>query len=177
MDFDDLKELLKELKDNPNINTTELVLRNASAKDATKLAEIDSACFSDPYTKDMFSHDIQYADNLTILTASYEGEIVGYIEIMIVLDECDIQRVAVLPKYRNMYIASVMMNAMLNLTSSLGIKSYTLEVRESNEAAIGLYEDFGFSVNGRRPKYYGDEDALLMLRIGDPDEFDPDKVS
>jgi len=37
-----------------------------------------------------------------------------------------------------------------------------LEVRPTNWAAISLYESLGFSTTGRRPRYYGDEDALLM---------------
>ena len=37
----------------------------------------------------------------------------------------------------------------------------------------GLYSIFGFMENGRRVKYYGDEDAVMMLRIGDPGDADP----
>lgn len=48
----------------------------------------------------------------------------------------------------------------------------TLEVRASNDAAIGLYEKLGFQTVGRRKNYYAQEheDALLMTaefpRIG-----------
>jgi ribosomal-protein-alanine N-acetyltransferase len=43
---------------------------------------------------------------------------------------------------------------------------FTLEVRPSNEAAIGLYEKLGFAVMGRRKQYYEDngEDALILWR-------------
>lgn len=177
MNIDDIKQLIEELKDDPDIEASEMVLRNAENKDVKRLAEIDRICFAQPYSESMFRHDIQYGDNLTILTAVVDHEIVGYIEIMIVLDECEIQRVAVLPEYRRRYVASVMMNSMLHLTDSLGIQSHVLEVRAGNEAAIQLYEHFGFRQNGVRKKYYGDEDALLMLRIGDPDQFDPEMVS
>ena len=37
-----------------------------------------------------------------------------------------------------------------------------LEVRPSNAAARTLYRSLGFRETGRRPRYYGDEDALLM---------------
>ncbi|MGZ7144902.1 GNAT family N-acetyltransferase, partial [Streptococcus pyogenes] len=43
-----------------------------------------------------------------------------------------------------------------------------LEVRESNKAARGLYEKFGFKKVGLRKKYYQNpvEDAVLMAREG-----------
>ena len=41
---------------------------------------------------------------------------------------------------------------------------FTLEVRMSNFGAVRLYEKFGFEIMGRRPKYYGDEDALIMCK-------------
>jgi len=49
-----------------------------------------------------------------------------------------------------------------------GIQALTLEVRVSNTPAISLYEGKGFKVEGRRRKYYSDnnEDALIMwLRL------------
>jgi [ribosomal protein S18]-alanine N-acetyltransferase len=41
---------------------------------------------------------------------------------------------------------------------------YTLEVRTSNQAAIAMYERFGFRAAGHRRRYYHDngEDALIM---------------
>ena len=43
---------------------------------------------------------------------------------------------------------------------------FTLEVRESNVAAIALYERYGFRAAGRRRRYYQDngEDAVIMWR-------------
>lgn len=42
-----------------------------------------------------------------------------------------------------------------------------LEVRRTNQAAIALYEDAGFSVVGNRPEYYREpeEDGLQMKKI------------
>ena len=41
---------------------------------------------------------------------------------------------------------------------------FTLEVRTSNSAAIGMYRRFGFRPAGHRRRYYHDngEDALIM---------------
>jgi ribosomal-protein-alanine N-acetyltransferase len=39
-----------------------------------------------------------------------------------------------------------------------------LEVRPANAAARALYASLGFEATGLRPRYYGDEDAVLMTR-------------
>lgn len=43
-----------------------------------------------------------------------------------------------------------------------GIRRVLLEVRPSNAQARAFYAALGFHETGRRPRYYGDEDALLM---------------
>lgn len=45
-----------------------------------------------------------------------------------------------------------------------GIKTIFLEVRESNEAAISLYNKLGFIKISERKKYYGDETAVIMRK-------------
>lgn len=47
-----------------------------------------------------------------------------------------------------------------------GVKNFTLEVRRSNEAAIGLYHKLGFLDEGVRPNFYDSpkEDALILWK-------------
>ncbi|MDE7430041.1 MAG: GNAT family N-acetyltransferase, partial [Lachnospiraceae bacterium] len=47
-----------------------------------------------------------------------------------------------------------------------GLTAYTLEVRVSNQAAIGLYEKLGFASEGIRPNFYEKptEDAMIMWK-------------
>ena len=105
-----------------------------------------------------------------IVVQGDEGELLGYLSVWCVADEGQIMTVAVMPEHRRKHVASVLMHAMLKVTEERGVKSHTLELRKSNEAALGLYEKFGFQVAGIRPGYYEDdgEDALIMWRIGDP---------
>ena len=58
---------------------------------------------------------------------------------------------------------------MLESTEAEGIVSHTLEVRESNKAAIRLYEKYDFKETGVRRNYYSDngEDAVIMWRMGE----------
>ncbi|MCR4851872.1 MAG: ribosomal-protein-alanine N-acetyltransferase, partial [Lachnospiraceae bacterium] len=57
----------------------------------------------------------------------------------------------------------------LEKCDSLGVGDVTLEVRISNEAAIKLYEGFGFKSEGIRPGFYErpTEDALILWRRKD----------
>jgi hypothetical protein len=41
----------------------------------------------------------------------------------------------------------------------------SIEVRQSNNAAINLYKSFGFKEIGTRKKYYKNEDALVLNLI------------
>jgi ribosomal-protein-alanine N-acetyltransferase len=73
--------------------------------------------------------------------------------------------VAVAADYRRRKIATVLLEQAFIECRKLELNSAWLEVRAGNVAAIALYRQFGFTVNGRRQHYYSDgEDAMLMLR-------------
>lgn len=60
-------------------------------------------------------------------------------------------------------IAACLMQEVIRYAEEHDISRIVLEVRPSNEAAIALYEKFGFELDGRRPGFYDSpkEDALL----------------
>ena len=62
-----------------------------------------------------------------------------------------------------------MLQRLFEVTRDSAERGYTLEVRVSNTAAIGLYEGFGFASRGVRRGYYTDnrEDALIMWKDAD----------
>jgi ribosomal-protein-alanine N-acetyltransferase len=71
---------------------------------------------------------------------------------------------AVHPIHRRKGIGSGLINASLDYWRKLALDIIYLEVRESNKAALRLYERFGFRMISRRPKYYRNpkEDAYVM---------------
>lgn len=92
-------------------------------------------------------------------------EIIAYIGFWQIFEEAHITTLAVQPDYRNQQIANILLVTMINDCYKEMIKYITLEVRESNIAAISLYEKFGFSSIGQRKKYYQDngENAIIMF--------------
>ena len=77
--------------------------------------------------------------------------------------------VAVDPGAVRRRIGTRLMLALVDRAMAAGARHLTLEVRISNDAALGLYRKLGFASVGLRPGYYQDEDALVMWAI-DADE-------
>jgi ribosomal-protein-alanine N-acetyltransferase len=89
-----------------------------------------------------------------------DGEVSGHIGVRHVLGELHITTIAVRPEYRRRGHAKALIGAAL--AAYPRATHVHLEVRPTNGGAISLYESLGFEATGRRPRYYGDEDALLM---------------
>lgn len=125
------------------------------------LVSLEQSCFSDPWTEAMFSGELEspYTIYKALLLA---GAPVAYMGLWCVADEGQITNIAVSPEHRRQGLATRLLEHFIILARQRGLSLLTLEVRESNTGAIGLYEKLGFQPVGRRPKYYGGkEDALL----------------
>jgi ribosomal-protein-alanine N-acetyltransferase len=83
-----------------------------------------------------------------------------------ILEEAHITILAIHPDYQRQGLGQALLWAMLHSAWRRGLEWATLEVRISNQAAIALYQKFGFSEVGRRRRYYQDtgEDALILWR-------------
>ena len=53
---------------------------------------------------------------------------------------------------------------MLSDCAEIELKTLFLEVRESNMPAINLYQKYGFTQVGKRPKYYRDGETALVMK-------------
>ena len=73
--------------------------------------------------------------------------------------ESEILNLAVAPEARRMGMARSLLRHALEGAPS----SWFLEVRESNLAAIRLYESTGFQASGKRPGYYSDSSELAIV--------------
>ncbi len=128
-----------------------------------EIAEIENACFSLPWTFEQLEKQMS-ADNCIFLAATNDdGALMGYIGLMFVLDEGYISNVAVSPNYRRRGVADALITELIERTKKR-LSFLTLEVRESNLAAIELYSKHGFEQVGKRKNYYDKpkEAALLM---------------
>ena len=78
----------------------------------------------------------------------------------------DMMNIAVHPDYRMRGIGKALINELIPILAARNVLRLALEVRVSNETAIGLYKKLGFEIVGRRPNYYRNpkEDAFIMRK-------------
>ena len=140
-----------------------ITIKSMTREDVLKVHQVEVACFATPWSLESFEDIFSYKENY-YLTAWDEDEIVGFIGLMAVCGEGDITNVAVLPSYRKQGIGDGLVAAMMGLAKEKNITKIMLEVRASNEAAIHLYEKYGFEFLCVRKKYYQKptEDANIM---------------
>lgn len=130
-------------------------VRPYELKDLFGIAEIEKECFEHPWSYDSFC--MEYADRHKhyFVAESEDGKLMGYGGFAQVEDEAHIMNIAVSAPYRRSGAGTEIMKAILDKARSLDIVAVTLEVDNSNEAAIALYEKTGFVSAGLRPHYYG----------------------
>jgi [ribosomal protein S18]-alanine N-acetyltransferase len=98
------------------------------------------------------------------LVSEQDGEVTGLIVGAKVGDEGEILNLAVKDGCRRKGVGKTLVEEILVPWAASNLGRIFLEVRESNSAALELYDGLGFRRVGRRAKYYRnpEEDALVL---------------
>jgi len=144
----------------------EVRLRQMTLEDVDGVMAIEKASFTTPWSRGAFIKEVTENKLAFYTVAEIAGVIVGYAGVWLIVDEGHITNIAVAPEYRGREIGKKILEELIRELKNRKILRVTLEVRESNEVAIGLYKSYGFIILGRRPGYYTDngEDALIMWK-------------
>lgn len=139
------------------------MIRKFNRDDLYDIELIERECFRVPYAEKMLESSFNAPTFFGLLDKG--EEIRGYVFATVVLDEVNIDRVAVREKYRGKKVATNLLLKAEELFLEGGIKYVFLEVRRSNIRAISLYESLGYKKVGIREKYYENiEDAFVMQK-------------
>ncbi len=134
-----------------------MAIRKFRIDDLQEIMEIESLAFpKSPYPEEVF---IYYALQPDVDFLVYEiGEkLVGYI---IFQSDGHVVSIAVHPQWRKKRIGTELMKKVFEETGGKA----RIEVRVSNKIAIEFYKKLGFVVQERIKNYYGNEDALVMIK-------------
>jgi [ribosomal protein S18]-alanine N-acetyltransferase len=163
-----------------------LTLKPLTADLLPAAVELDQVCFGRLWTLEGYRRELE-SPNSELIVLQPEGTrqlteaianfgnatldqslIIGLGCFWSIVEEAHITIVAVHPDYQRQGLGQALLWALLSQAQQRGLERATLEVRVSNQAAIALYEKFGFREAGRRRRYYEDtgEDALILWRGG-----------
>lgn len=129
-----------------------------------QLTALEQICFpADPWSGALFQAALDNPAVAILLAQGEDGTLLGYAVLSTVLDEGNLDNIAVAPEARRNGIADALLSA-LTAFGREHLSRLMLEVRSSNAPAIALYEKHGFAAVGRRKNYYDAprEDAILM---------------
>jgi ribosomal-protein-alanine N-acetyltransferase len=133
------------------------MIRLFTPPDIDRILEIEAQAFpKSPYSRSIFAS--LYQSNPATFLVYGEENILGY---LVYTPEGHIVSIAVDPRHRRKGIGTqLVMEVFRNSTGEF----IWVEVRETNIGAQAFYEKLGFGKKGVVPRYYGTEDALIMVR-------------
>lgn len=134
--------------------------------DVDEVVKIEQQSFSDPWSEENFLVELDLPFSW-VWTAKINNRLTGYCCCWEIEEELQIANLAVYPEFRNQGIGKKILQEILNRACQRKIKKVTLEVRESNQFGLKLYQAFGFAEVGRRKEYYRKptEDGLILAKI------------
>jgi ribosomal-protein-alanine N-acetyltransferase len=142
-------------------------------EDLASVTHINQICLPENYT-DFFFVDLYRRFPETFIVAEESKDIVGYIMCRIevglsniglpgLVKKGHVVSVAVMPEHRHKGVGRTLVTKAMEGMRMYGAKQCYLEVRVSNEEAVGLYKKLRFEVTRTVHGYYADgEDAFVM---------------
>ena len=127
-------------------------------------AELEKLCFSQPWSRN--SLELLTKEGIGVgMVCRCDGIVCAYGGMLCAVDEGQITNIATHPDYRRKGYGKAVVESLIKYAKNNGLDSISLEVRESNKAAIELYSSLGFKVEGKRKDFYTKptEAALVMI--------------
>lgn len=143
-----------------------ILIDTMKSEDIDEVLEIEKLSFKTPWSRESFISEIEKNDLAQYIVVKVGNKVIGYAGMWFILDEAHITNIAIHPEYRDRGIGDKLIKMIIEMVRENGLKSITLEVRDSNQQAIYLYEKNGFTIEGVRKGYYFDtnDDALIMWK-------------
>lgn len=141
------------------------MIRTMRLEDLEQVETLEQQCFSDPWTLDSLRYELEGNPFSTpyVFIDDQDQTMIGYAHLWITFEQAQLANIAIAPQYRKQNKGSILLKHLIEIARAQECETMTLEVRKSNQAAIALYEKFGFSPVNVVKRYYSDgEDAILM---------------
>jgi ribosomal-protein-alanine N-acetyltransferase len=147
-------------------DVTGLVISELVRADLDAIHVIETAQFDDPWSKRVLRDELE-APNRRYTKGTREGEIVGYLGLMLVDAEAHVNSIATAREAEGTGVATALLAEGIRAIVATGTRDVTLEVASRNLRAQRLYVRFGFAPAGMRRGYYphsGDDAVVMWVR-------------
>ena len=145
-----------------------MIFLEATKEDFEEVLKIENECFIDPYSRESLEYEFNENPLNKIIVCKDDNKVVGFIDFMITFNSATISQIAVKNEYRKQGIATKLLSEMEKcFPSDIEdiVENITLEVRESNQAAINLYKKNGYEEVVIKKHYYSNgENAIYMVK-------------
>ena len=139
-------------------------IRGMTNRDLRGVAAVEQASYEFPWSPGIFRDCLLAGYQCLVLII--DGDVNGYAIMSVAASEAHILNLCVHPELQRRGYGRELLHALCTRARAMGVERAFLEVRPSNDAAVGLYHSAGFERIGVRPSYYkargGREDAVIF---------------
>lgn len=136
------------------------LLRPLRVSDVARVAALERQLFGpSAWSEAMIRAELGGPARLYLGADDDSAVLVGYAGLWFDGEDAQVMTIGVAPSAQRRGIGSALLQALVDHARELGAQTVLLEVRVDNEAAVALYERFGFAVLSRRRRYYQPEDV------------------
>jgi ribosomal-protein-alanine N-acetyltransferase len=139
--------------------------RPACLEDLDSVLKIEESSHPRPWSRTGFEKELStpWSRFLVLTDDETDTRIFAYIVYWIQVEGVSLLNVTVAPEWRGMGLSRKLMQLMIQETIREEIPRILLEVRESNQTAIRLYESCGFKKTHERKGFYADGESAWVM--------------
>ena len=142
-----------------------MIFDSMKHEDLESVVALEKECFMEPWDFEDCRRELDENPFSNGWVLRKEDTIVAYSFLWETFEMAQLARIGVDPVFRKQGIAKEMMTHLAKRAREAGCEFMTLEVRQSNVAALHLYEGCGFiQVNVSKGYYPDGEDAIVMTK-------------
>ena len=146
------------------VSSQSITLRVMQPEDLAAVCAIEQQVQYAPWSEKLFADGLQR--HRCIVAINQQHQIVGFSIVQFIVDEAHLLNIAVEPNQQKQGIGKLLLDDVLANSQQQKATTIFLEVRDSNQRAIQLYQAAGFNEIGLRKNYYpsaqGKEHAVIM---------------
>ena len=143
------------------------MIRAATADDCDAITALEASCQgTDAWSAWLVRDGVEgNLPTVRYLVAEVDDQVVGYAVASFAGDIAELQRIGVTPQARRTGVATALVDEVVAEAPGAGADRLLLEVRDDNAGALAFYAARGFNEIDRRPRYYRDGTAAVVLRL------------